>query len=88
MQAAADSKTAGKVTRYKYVTKDANGRIVDRGDVYERQVGGQLLSAKGAGFGLERTTTVTKSKMTGNAVMNKTLKRNYSFSGFRVGSSN
>jgi len=47
--------------------------------MYERQVGGEIGLPGGFGYGLERTTTVTKSKMTGVATKNKTLTRNFTF---------
>ena len=85
-QAAADVKNAGVVTRYKYVTRDSRGRVVDRGDMYERQVGGEIeLPGDIGSYGLERTTTVTKSKMTGVATKNKTLKHSFSFGGVGAG---
>ncbi|MCL1876336.1 MAG: hypothetical protein FWF87_08785 [Synergistaceae bacterium] len=85
-QAAADVKTGGTVTRYKYVTKDSRGRVVDRGDMYERQVGGDIdLPGDIGSYGLERTTTVRKSKMTGVAAKNKTLKHKFTFGGVGAG---
>ncbi|MDR0491153.1 MAG: hypothetical protein LBH28_07930, partial [Oscillospiraceae bacterium] len=74
VQAAADVKTAGKISYSKYVTRDSRGRVLDQGDVYERQVGGGVH-----GCGRERTTTVMRSKMTGVATRQKTLTYKYKF---------
>ena len=73
-QAAADVRTSGSITYSKYVTRDSRGRVLDQGNVYERQVGGSIM-----GYGLERTTTVTKSKITGVATKKKSLTHKYKY---------
>jgi len=73
-QAAANVRTSGNISYSKYVTRDSRGRVLDQGDVYQRQVGGSAH-----GFGLERTTTVTRSKMTGVATKQKTLTYQYKY---------
>ena len=84
-RAAYDVKSAGDITYSKYVTRDNLGRVVDQGTVYERQVGGEIRLPGGTGsYGLDRTTTVSVSKMTGVATKFKTLSHQYSFAGVGV----
>ena len=73
-RAGADVKSAGDIRKGSYVTRDSKNRVIDQGAIYERQVGGEIKD-----FGLNRTTTVMRSKMTGVTSKNKTLTYKYKF---------
>jgi len=84
-RAGANVKTAGEVTRATYVTRDRRGRVIDRGDIYERKTGGEIGLPAGTAVGLERKTTVWKSKMTNTTLKRQTLEQKFKF-GVAVGS--
>jgi hypothetical protein len=88
LQAGIDSKTGGTVKQYTYVTRDSQGRVLDHGRVYERQVGGTLGISPppgaddaigGAGYVKERTITVKQSKITGATTKSNRLAEGFKF---------
>jgi tetratricopeptide (TPR) repeat protein len=88
LQAGIDSKTGGTVKQYTYITRDSQGRVLDHGRVYERQVGGTLGISPppgaddaigGAGYSKERTITVTQSKITGATTKSNRLSVGFKF---------
>jgi hypothetical protein len=73
-RASVNVKTAGDVKTYSYTTRDRQGRVVDQGRIYERQVGGEFK-----GYSRTRTTTVKQSQMTGISSKSQTLTDKFKF---------
>jgi hypothetical protein len=68
---------------YVYVTRDSKGCIIDRGTMYERQIGGQV-GAGDVGLGYSRGTTVQRSKFMGTTTTQKSSKWQFEFMGVSV----
>lgn len=80
----------GETTKYTYITRDSQGRIIDRGTMTKTQINGEVNipipgSGETVGYGLTRTTTETKSNMTGAATKSKSITRKFIYKGVGVG---